>query len=83
VLKIGLRGHKKKLLRETVRDQKRSSSMLQQLDRQMEQMCEMENTSKVIKFVNNGFHIIKTYSHIPGTFRNSSYMSRTHIFYVP
>jgi hypothetical protein len=29
---------------------------------------QMENTSKGIKFVNHGFHIIKTYSHIPGTF---------------
>jgi hypothetical protein len=29
---------------------------------------QMENTSKVIKFVNHGFHIIKTYNHIPGTF---------------
>jgi hypothetical protein len=28
----------------------------------------MENTSKAFKFVNHGFHIIKTYSHIPGTF---------------
>jgi hypothetical protein len=29
---------------------------------------QMENTSKAIKFVNHGFHIIKTYSHIPRTF---------------
>jgi hypothetical protein len=28
---------------------------------------QMENTSRVIKFVNHGFHIIKTYRHIPGT----------------
>jgi hypothetical protein len=29
---------------------------------------QMEITSKAIKFVNHGFHIIKNYSHIPGTF---------------
>jgi hypothetical protein len=35
----------------------------------MEEMClQMENTSKAIKFVNHGFLIIMTYSHIPGTF---------------
>jgi transposase len=28
----------------------------------------MENTSKAIKFVNHGFHTIKTYSHISGSF---------------
>jgi hypothetical protein len=45
--------------------------MLQQLNRQMEQMCLrvcVENTSKAIKFVNHGFYIIKTCCHIPGTF---------------
>jgi hypothetical protein len=43
--------------------------MLQQQDRQMEQMCEqVENTLKAIRFINHGFHIIKTYSHIPRTF---------------
>jgi hypothetical protein len=31
-------------------------------------MCvQIENISKAIKFVNHGFHIIKTYSHIPRT----------------
>jgi hypothetical protein len=49
---------------------KELSSMLQQLDRQMEKnVCvQMENTSKAIKSVNHAFHVIKTYSHIPGIF---------------
>jgi hypothetical protein len=51
--------------------------MLQQPDRQKEHMCvcvcvcvcvQMENISEAIKFVNHGFHIMKTYSHIPGSF---------------
>jgi hypothetical protein len=33
-------------------------------------MCvQMENTSKAMKLVNHGFHIRKTYSHIPVIFR--------------
>jgi hypothetical protein len=46
--------------------------MLQQLDRWNKCVCvQMENTSKAIKFVNHGFHITKTYSHIPDNFLNA------------
>jgi histone-lysine N-methyltransferase SETMAR len=39
------------------------------IDRWNKCVCEqIENTSKAIKFMNNGFHILNTYSHIPGTF---------------
>jgi hypothetical protein len=75
ILKMGLRGRRFSMVKDikvnvdaTLRAIKKEDfhqCYNNWIDRWNKCVCvQMENTSKTIKFVNHGFHIIKTYSHI-------------------